>query len=152
MTRLVPTLPPHGAFGAGEYAEVALLQTLELGLSGAYTLFHSVDWSRGVGEQEQHGAIDIVVVNQAGGCAAADGHFLQRGNDQRHRGLIEQSRTVGSQLLWQRAIHQGGGQGRRIHLRFVTDTGALTDGLKCVVVALAGTCVQVDEDSTIWGP
>jgi hypothetical protein len=59
---------------------------------------------------------------------------------------------VGSQLLWQRAIHQGGGQGRRIHLRFVTDTGALTDGLKCVVVALAGTCVQVDEDSTIWGP
>ena len=48
MARLIPTLPPHGAFGAGEYAELALLHTLELGLSGAYTLFHSVDWSRGV--------------------------------------------------------------------------------------------------------
>jgi len=66
MARLVPTLPPHGTFGAGEYAELALLHTLELGLSGAYTLFHSVDWSRGVGEHEQHGEIDLVVVNQAG--------------------------------------------------------------------------------------
>jgi len=66
MARLIPTLPPHGAFGAGAYAEVALLHTLELGLSGAYTLFHSVDWSRGVGEHEQHGEIDMVVVNQAG--------------------------------------------------------------------------------------
>lgn len=66
MARLVPTLPLRGAIGAGAYAEVALLQTLELGLSGAYTLFHSVDWSRGVGEHEQHGEIDIVVVNQAG--------------------------------------------------------------------------------------
>jgi len=66
MARLIPSLPLHGAFGAGGYAEVALLQTLELGLSGAYTLFHSVDWSRGVGEHEQHGEIDIVVFNQAG--------------------------------------------------------------------------------------
>lgn len=46
MARLIPSLPMHGAFGAGGYAELALLQTLELGLSGAYTLFHSVDWSR----------------------------------------------------------------------------------------------------------
>lgn len=29
-------------------------------------LFHSVDWSRGVGANEQHGEIDIVIVNQAG--------------------------------------------------------------------------------------
>lgn len=66
MARLVPTLPLRGAIGAGAYVEVALLQTLELGLSGAYTLFHSVDWSRGLGEHEQHGEIDIVVLNQAG--------------------------------------------------------------------------------------
>ena len=66
MALLIPTPAPRGAFGAGEYAEVALLHTLEQGLSGAYTLFHSVDWSRGVGEHEQHGEIDIVVVNQAG--------------------------------------------------------------------------------------
>lgn len=51
---------------AGEYAELDLLQTLERGLSDAYTLFHSVDWSRGTGIHEQHGEIDIVVVNQGG--------------------------------------------------------------------------------------
>jgi hypothetical protein len=66
MAHLIPSFPPRGAFGAGGYAEIALLDTLEQGLSGAYTLFHSVDWSRGVGEHEQHGEIDIVVVNQAG--------------------------------------------------------------------------------------
>jgi len=51
---------------AGDYAELELLKTLERGLSDAYTLFHSVDWSRGTGKQEQHGEVDIVVVNQAG--------------------------------------------------------------------------------------
>ncbi len=50
----------------GEYAELELLQTLERGLSDAYTLFHSVDWSRGTGDHEHHGEIDIVVVNQTG--------------------------------------------------------------------------------------
>ena len=40
MARLVPNLPLRGAIGAGAYAEVALLQTLELGLSGAYPCRH----------------------------------------------------------------------------------------------------------------
>lgn len=66
MAHLCPTLPPRAAMNVGEYAELDLLQTLERGLSDAYTLFHSVDWSRGTGAQEQHGEIDIVVVNQAG--------------------------------------------------------------------------------------
>jgi AAA domain/UvrD-like helicase C-terminal domain/Nuclease-related domain len=67
MSILRPTIPLHSrAFNAGEHAEIELLQTLERGLSDAYTLFHSVDWSRGIGAQEQHGEIDIVVVNQAG--------------------------------------------------------------------------------------
>jgi len=56
MARLIPALPPRAAFGAGVNAELALLYTLEQGLSGAYSLFHSVYWSRGVGEQEQHRA------------------------------------------------------------------------------------------------
>ena len=67
MAKLCPTLPPRASsLNAGEYAELALLHTLERGLSDAYTLFHSVDWSRGTGAQEQHGEIDIVVVNQSG--------------------------------------------------------------------------------------
>ena len=66
MARLCPTLPPPAAMNAGAYAELELLATLERGLSDAYTLFHSVDWSRGAGTLEQHGEIDIVVVNQRG--------------------------------------------------------------------------------------
>ncbi len=66
MAKLCPTLRPHTATRAGDYAELDLLQTLERGLSDAFTLFHSVDWSRGDGSQEQHGEIDIVVVNQGG--------------------------------------------------------------------------------------
>src|ERR1035437_2532668 len=66
MARLCPSLPPRAALNAGEYAELELLQTLERGLSDVYTLFHSAEWSRGAGEKEQHGEIDIVVVNQAG--------------------------------------------------------------------------------------
>ena len=66
MARLCPSLPPHAAMSAGGYAEQDLLQTLERGLSAAYTLFYSVDWSMGAGPQERHGEIDIVVLNQAG--------------------------------------------------------------------------------------
>lgn len=66
MARLCPSLPPRVALNVGEYAELDLLQTLERGFPGAYTLFHSVDWSRGTEAQEQHGEIDIVVVNQTG--------------------------------------------------------------------------------------
>lgn len=66
MAKLCPSLPPRSAMNAGDYAEVALLQTLERGLSEAFTLFHSVDWSRGTGSEEQHGEIDIVVVHQSG--------------------------------------------------------------------------------------
>jgi hypothetical protein len=67
MASLCPTTPTYSvAINVGEYAELELLQTLERGLSDAYMLFHSVDWSRGVGGNEQHGEIDIVIVNQAG--------------------------------------------------------------------------------------
>lgn len=66
MARLYPSMPPRSALRVGDYAELALLETLERGLSNAYMLFHSVDWSKGVGAKEQHGEIDIVVVNQGG--------------------------------------------------------------------------------------
>lgn len=84
MAHLCPTLPRHLAVNSGEYAELELLQTLERGLSDAYTLFHSVDWSRDSGEHEQHGEIDIVVINQAGDVLlievkAGDVNFLPKG-------------------------------------------------------------------------
>ena len=66
MARICPSLPITPGLTLGQKAELDLLRTLELGLPPAYVLFHSVNWSRGVGEQEQHGEVDIVVVNQAG--------------------------------------------------------------------------------------
>lgn len=66
MAQLFPNLTARGATRPGDYVELDLLNTLEQGLSNAFTLFHSVDWSRGTGSKEQHGEIDIVVVNQAG--------------------------------------------------------------------------------------
>jgi len=66
MARICPSLPITPGLTLGQKAELDLLRTLEVGLSPAYVLFHSVNWSRGVGEQEQHGEVDIVVVNQAG--------------------------------------------------------------------------------------
>jgi len=66
MARICPSLPITPGLTLGQKAELDLLRTLELGLSPAYVLFHSVNWSRGVGDQEQHGEVDIVVVNLAG--------------------------------------------------------------------------------------
>ena len=66
MARLCPSLPLSAAITLGERAELALLETLERGLSGAYTLFHSVDWAQSKGGRERRGEIDIVVVNQSG--------------------------------------------------------------------------------------
>jgi len=58
MSRICPSLPTR----AGDYAELALLETLERGLSDAYTLFHSVDWARATGPMEQHGEIASALI------------------------------------------------------------------------------------------
>lgn len=95
MSKLCPSLPFRtGLFNAGEYAELEILQTLERGLSDAYTLFHSVDWSRGIGSQEQHGEIDIVVVNQSGDVLlievkSGDVDFTPEGIFKTYRGQVK---------------------------------------------------------------
>jgi hypothetical protein len=66
MASLHPSLPPRRALRAGDHAELQVLRTLEDALPGAYTLFHSVDWSDVVGDTVRHGEVDIVIVNQAG--------------------------------------------------------------------------------------
>ena len=66
MARLCPSLAPRAALTAGAHAELELLETLERGLSNAFTLFHSVDWARVSDDRAQHGEVDIVVLNQAG--------------------------------------------------------------------------------------
>jgi len=44
-------------FESGRYVAMDLLKTLERCLSDAYTLFQSVKWARGQGQQEQHGEV-----------------------------------------------------------------------------------------------
>ena len=43
MALLLPALTRNEANNVAEYAEVALLNTLEIGLSDDYTLFHSAN-------------------------------------------------------------------------------------------------------------
>ena len=70
MAHFHPSLPPRRALTAGDHAELAVLRLLEDGLSEAYALFHSVDWTDAAGSNSRadarHGEVDIVIVNQAG--------------------------------------------------------------------------------------
>ena len=66
MAHFHPSLPPRRALTAGDHAELAVLRLLEDGLSDAYTLFHSVDWTDALGADARHGEVDIVIANQAG--------------------------------------------------------------------------------------
>ncbi len=66
MAHFRPSLPPRRALTAGDHAELVVLRLLEDGLSDAYTLFHSVDWTDALGADARHGEVDIVIVNQAG--------------------------------------------------------------------------------------
>ncbi|MBS0454452.1 MAG: AAA family ATPase [Proteobacteria bacterium] len=65
MARLLTPLPRH-SISPGQYGELQVLLTLEDGLSDAYALFHSVEFQRLGAEGEQHGELDIVLVNQSG--------------------------------------------------------------------------------------
>ena len=103
MARLYPTLYARTAGSAGQHAELDLLHTLERGLSAAYCLFHNVDWSQGTAEQERHGEIDIVVVNQGGDVLLME---AKSGSvDFRPDGIFkrygEQTRDVKSQIQGQ---------------------------------------------------
>ena len=73
------TSPPLRLTSAGLMGELQVLQALEQGLSDAYCLFHGVEFQHLATQGEQHGELDIVVVNQAGNvllievkCGAVD--------------------------------------------------------------------------------
>lgn len=94
MARVLPSLPISHSLTGGQRAELSLLRTLEQGLSNAYVLFHGVDWSRGSGEMEQHGELDIVVMNQAGDTLlievkAGPVNFAQSGIFKNYQGEVK---------------------------------------------------------------
>lgn len=66
MAKLYPALSFLEPQSTGLAAELDVVQRLAAGLSDAFAVFHSVDWSTGSAAAERHGEIDVVVANQAG--------------------------------------------------------------------------------------
>ncbi len=103
MARIFPPVLERSAISAGAAAEIDVLRRLEAGLSNAFSIFHSVDWSSGYAGTERHGEVDVVVVNQSGDLLLlevkagevefhADGIFKRYGN---------QTKDVTSQIRMQ---------------------------------------------------
>lgn len=95
MAKLFPSLSTLTATSAGMAAELDVLRRLANGLSDAFAVFHSVDWSAGMADAERHGEVDVVVVNQAGDLVLvevkaggvefrSDGIFKRYGNQARN--------------------------------------------------------------------
>lgn len=128
MARLCPALPPRAALSAGDHAELDLLETLERGLSDAYTLFHSVDWALADGPREQHGEIDIVVLNRAGEVLlvevkSGEVEFLPDGIFKRYGARTREVRSqIGLQYsAIRRRLQDSGLPDRVSHLLVLTD-------------------------------
>ena len=66
MARVHPDLHYFRRLTAGDYAEYAVLQQLVEALPDSLTLFHQLAWSQGRGASEQHGELDIAVVDTQG--------------------------------------------------------------------------------------
>ena len=66
MARLLPSDISELSLSLGETAELRTLQALRTGLPSAYTVFHSVHWSRDAAYRTAFGEADFIVVNQSG--------------------------------------------------------------------------------------
>ena len=66
MARLLPSDISELSLSLGETAELRTLEALRSGLPSAYTVFHSVHWSRDAAYQTAFGEADFIVVNQSG--------------------------------------------------------------------------------------
>jgi hypothetical protein len=66
MARLLPSDISTLSLSLGETAELRTLETLRSSLPSAYTVFHSVHWTRDVAYKTAFGEADFIVVNQSG--------------------------------------------------------------------------------------
>lgn len=121
MAKLLPDIRNFKPLSAGEHTERELLLQLQEGLPDTYTVFHHlhVTMARAVGDQ--HGELDVVVMNRAGDLATLEikageltldqgGVFKRYGNAVKDVG--QQSRRQFGQLLerirqrgWQIRLH-----------------------------------------------
>lgn len=134
MANLCPALPTKSLSTPGIHAELELLESLERGLSDAYTLFHSVDWSQGAGAEERHGEIDIVVLNRAGDVLLIE---VKSGEVEFRDGLIfkaygQKSRNIIAQSAQQYSafrsrMKDAGLDGRLSHLLVLPDVNVQSE-------------------------
>jgi hypothetical protein len=66
MARLLPTGISELSLSLGETAELLTLARLRNELPPAYTVFHSVDWTRDTAYRITFGEADFIIVNQSG--------------------------------------------------------------------------------------
>jgi hypothetical protein len=66
MACLLPSDVSELSLSMGQTAEFRTLRALRAGLSSAYTVFHSVHWSRDSAYRMNFGETDFVIVNQSG--------------------------------------------------------------------------------------
>jgi hypothetical protein len=66
MAGLLPSDISGLSLSMGETAELRTLEALRAGLPSAYTVFHSVHWSRDAAYRTAFGEADFIIVNQSG--------------------------------------------------------------------------------------
>lgn len=103
MPRVTPSLDLIRPTSPGEHAELAVLRQLAEGLPESFHLFHSVDWSQTRPEGDQHGELDIVVVNAAGDVAVLEvkSGSLDLADGQLAKWYAGQRKDVSRQAQWQ---------------------------------------------------
>lgn len=137
MARLRPSPQGRRLFGLGDRAEVAVLDRLCEGLSDAYTVYHSVEWTDVVGDQQRHGEIDIVVVNQAGDLVAIEvkSGAIKAGPDGIFKAYAGARRDVIGQINIQHSALRARLNGADLpvklrHLLVLTDARVLSESIR----------------------
>src|SRR3954467_451880 len=72
MAILLPSDMSDLSLSLGETAELRTLEILRKGLPSAYTVFHSVHWSRDSEYRTAFGEADFIVVNGSGECVVIE--------------------------------------------------------------------------------
>jgi hypothetical protein len=105
MARLLPSDISQLSLSLGETAEIRTLHALQNSLPSAYTVFHSVHWSRDAAYKTAFGEADFIVVNKSGDVVvieqksgaldeSADG-LIKRYSDGQKNVAVQIHRTVG---------------------------------------------------------
>lgn len=72
MAKLLPDIDNFKPLTAGDHTEKELLLQLQEGLPDTYTVFHHLHVTMARAVSDQHGELDVVVMNRAGDLAALE--------------------------------------------------------------------------------